>query len=94
MNGETDYERRMSDLKCVELGEKIGYKKGFEAARKQFERPHGEWKWCDGDGRTCTDGWLCTSCGTGYHTEVPYFSEFRYCPMCGADMRPKEGEKK
>jgi len=34
---------RLEELKVVELGEKIGYKKGFEDAKKQFERPHGEW---------------------------------------------------
>ena len=37
---------RLEELKNVELGEKIGYKKGFEDARKQFERPHGEWIPC------------------------------------------------
>lgn len=40
--GETKMDR-LDELKVVELGEKIGYKKGFEDARKQFERPHGEW---------------------------------------------------
>ncbi len=84
MNGETDYERRMSDFKCVELGEKIGYKKGFEAARKQFERPQGEWipkqMIVGGNGAFFMhDGFEC-KCG-----RVVTQKE-NYCPECGAKM--------
>lgn len=81
MNGETDYERRMSDVKRIELGEKIGYKKGFEAARKQFERPHGEWLF---------DGWgtCCSECG--YR---PKIGGGKFCSECGADMSKEGGEK-
>lgn len=34
-----------------------------------------------------TDGYICSNCGRSYHTKVPYFSEFNFCPNCGADMR-------
>ena len=75
----------LEELKNVGLGEKIGYKKGFEAARKQFERPQGEWI------KDLTENAHCTNCGFVLDT---YFMAvfFNYCPNCGADMRPKEGE--
>ncbi len=33
-----------------------------------------------------TDGYVCSICGRSFHTRVPYFSEFKYCPNCGALM--------
>ena len=39
-----------------------------------------------GDGKTCLDGWICTACKFGYHTNVPYIADFKYCPACGARM--------
>lgn len=56
------------------------------------EPKQGEWKWCEGDGKTCTDGWICTSCGHGFHTKVPYFREYNFCPNCGAKMKEGEAE--
>ena len=47
---------------------------------------HGEWIWSKGDYKTCTDGWECSACKKTYHTHVPYFDEFNYCPNCGARM--------
>lgn len=47
---------------------------------------HGRWKFESGDNKTTFDGWICTACNIGFHTNVPYFSEFKYCPMCGAKM--------
>ena len=56
------------------------------------ERPHGEWIFEKGDGKTCCDGWGCSFCGRTFHTRVPYFAEFLFCPNCGADMREGEAE--
>lgn len=46
----------------------------------------GKWKFEIGDGKTCVDGWVCTNCNCGFHTNVPYFEEFNFCPNCGAEM--------
>ena len=51
------------------------------------ENVRGEWVFEKGDGKTCVDGWVCTNCKCSYHTNVPYFSEYKYCPNCGAIMR-------
>lgn len=80
MNGETDYERRLSDVKCIELGEKIGFKKGYEQAKKEFERPHGEWKYHKYD-----RDFECSSCNTRYDIDLPV-KTWDYCPNCGASM--------
>lgn len=72
---------RFEELKSVELGEKIGYKKGYEAARKQFERPHGEWVLdINGDIH-------CPNCGILHKVS-------NFCSYCGSDNRPKEGGEK
>lgn len=47
---------------------------------------HGRWKFEKGDNKATIDGWICTACNYGYHTKVPYFECFKYCPMCGARM--------
>lgn len=47
----------------------------------------GKWRFEKGDGKTCVDGWVCSACNCGFHTNVPYFSEYNFCPNCGADMR-------
>ena len=46
----------------------------------------GKWKFEIGDGKTCVDGWVCTNCNCGFHTNVPYFEGFNFCPNCGAEM--------
>lgn len=46
----------------------------------------GRWIFEKGDGETCVDGYICSACGRSYHTKVPYFSEFDFCPCCGANM--------
>lgn len=48
---------------------------------------HGKWVFETGDGKTCVDGWVCTNCNCGFHTNVPYFEGFNFCPNCGAYMR-------
>lgn len=94
---------RLEELKNVELGEKIGYKKGFEDARKQFERPHGEWIKGREISRTMLRGgtlyidyenFTCSVCGLVldrllYHVDGSPF--YNFCPKCGASMR-EEGE--
>lgn len=47
---------------------------------------HGRWIFQKGDNKETVDGWICTSCKSGFHTKVPYFEAFKYCPMCGARM--------
>ena len=47
----------------------------------------GKWRFEKGDGKTCGDGWVCSACNCGFHTNVPYFEDFNFCPNCGADMR-------
>ena len=79
---------RLEELKNVELGEKIGYKKGFEAARKQFERPRGEWTSNGNDLE-----YICSVCGE----DLPYSDEYDYqtnfCPNCGAPMNEEAFKK-
>ncbi len=53
---------------------------------------HGEWIFEKGDGTTCVDGWICTNCKHGFHTNVPYFEGFNYCPNCGAKMKGENDE--
>lgn len=48
---------------------------------------HGQWIFEKGDGQTSSDGWVCSACNCGFHTNVPYFEDFNFCPNCGADMR-------
>ena len=56
-------------------------------------RQTGNWIFEKGDGRTCVDGHICSVCKTSYHTKVPYFAEYKYCPNCGAKMvEPQESE--
>lgn len=47
---------------------------------------HGIFVFEKGDYRNTVDGYRCTSCGETYHTKVPYFSEYKFCPKCGAKM--------
>lgn len=47
---------------------------------------HGRWIFKKGDNKSTVDGWICTNCKYGFHTKVPYFEAFMYCPMCGARM--------
>ena len=47
------------------------------------ERPQGEWKFIKANEEQ-TDGYECSVCKRTYHTRVPYFSEYNYCPNCGA----------
>lgn len=47
---------------------------------------HGRWVFQKGDNKEYVDGWICTNCKFGFHTKVPYFEAFKYCPMCGSRM--------
>ena len=57
----------------------------LEGARPEI-KPRGEWIFEKGDGKTRCDGWGCSFCGRVFHTKVPYFEEFLFCPNCGARM--------
>lgn len=53
------------------------------------KRPQGEWIFEKANNEH-TDGYICSMCGQSFHTKVPYFSEYNFCPKCGADMRVKD----
>ena len=56
-------------------------------------RPTGHWIFEEGDGKTCFDGYVCSACNKSFHTHVPYFAEYEFCPHCGAKMvEPQESE--
>lgn len=54
-----------------------------------YANPHGKWIF-EKAGNDCTDGYICSECGRSFHTKVPYFSEFNFCPNCGAQMNGGE----
>ena len=56
-------------------------------------RPQGHWIFEKGDGKTCVDGYVCSACNKSFHTHVPYFAEYKYCPNCGAKMAESEGKE-
>lgn len=65
-----------------------GYKKGYEDAKNEFERPQGEWiekverRGCFASDKTVYS-YTCPFCG------VKEFKKFPFC-HCGADMRVKD----
>ncbi len=65
---------------------KEGYKQAIIDGKTNFSRPQGEWMFLKANEEQ-TDGYECSVCKATYHTRVPYFSEFNFCPNCGADMR-------
>ena len=47
-------------------------------------RPLGRWRW-----ELADNGWadhICSECGYTKNTDVHVSLNWRYCPMCGADM--------
>ena len=62
------------------------WKLAYERGKREAEPRTGHWIFCKGDGRACVDGHICSVCKTSYHTQVPYFAEYKYCPNCGAKM--------
>lgn len=68
-----------------------GYFKGLAWANRLIIdaptiEPQGEWIF-EKANEEHTDGYICSNCKRSFHTKVPYFSEFNFCPNCGADMR-------
>lgn len=64
-----------------------GYTDGFDDARRNYERPHGEWKKIKrslGDGKHSTFIYRCPFCGYVEGCKA------NFCGKCGADMRGKE----
>ena len=80
VQGGTSHDKMFLPYKAVE-----GSLKAIPAADV---RPvvRGRWRFEEGDGETCAEGWVCSACGCGFHTHVPYFEDFNFCPNCGADM--------
>ena len=65
-----------------------GYKKGYEDAKKEFERPHGDWIDHSED-----EGYLeCPICEHLINSEGNK-EELHYCWNCGAKLMCKEEEK-
>ena len=61
------------------------YEEGYERARKDFERPTGEWKLDDTE-QFC----YCSNCEDTYYPR-PLDPCWYYCPHCGAYMKGAEG---
>ena len=78
-----EIQRLMADVKRQQ-------EKMFELAKKLPKR--GEFVYVHGDGVTCCDGWECSVCGKTYHTNVPYFGEYKFCPNCGAKMEAQDAD--
>jgi len=68
----------------------MGYQDGCEDGLQGI-RPQGEWIFQKANEEQ-TDGYECSNCKACFHTKVPYFSEFNFCPNCGADMRGDNNE--
>ena len=62
----------------------------IETEMPEIELKTGRWIFEKGDGKTCVDGYICSACGESFHTKVPYWSEFKFCPCCGARMEETE----
>ena len=59
------------------------YNKGYEDAKRQYQRPKSRWLTVS-LGRV-----LCENCT---YVNDPWFKYFDYCPNCGADMKEDEEE--
>ena len=69
----------------IKTGLEAGYKIGYEQAKKEFERPHGEW---------IPEGFTNDRGETYYHCSLCFAVDkmdgsqlLNYCWKCGADMR-------
>lgn len=62
----------------------------IEALKEQ--RPHGEWV----KDFNMDKAIVCSECGeeAWYKEYCGWVTKSNFCPNCGADMRPKEGEQK
>lgn len=60
------------------------YHKGYEDAKRAYERPKGHWI----DNQDNSGGGInCSICGKMLPCTDEYWYETDYCPNCGADMR-------
>ena len=73
----------LKDVEADEMLDKAGL-------RLVWQRT-GEWIYCEAT-YDSSEGYECSNCKCSFHTRVPYFSEFNFCPNCGADMRKEEEE--
>ena len=59
------------------------YMRGFEAAKREYKRPHGKWiSNCE----AYYDGLNCSVCGEMLPHSDEYEYTTKYCPHCGAKM--------
>ena len=66
--------------------------KGFVDHAPTIEPKRGEWKEYDTGGES--NVYECSVCGEPWELNAgtPQENNMNFCPNCGADMRPKEGE--
>ena len=81
-----NYDKKHADMQFI-LGHE-SYKEWLEdlPAADVRENDKAKWIFKKGDMVTCDDGWSCSHCKCTYHTRVPYFKDFSFCPNCGACM--------
>ena len=59
------------------------YRKGFEDAKKKFERPKGKWRQYEGN-------LTCLVCNAEFYDDIMEYTGDdvpKYCPNCGSDNR-------
>ena len=66
------------------------YVKGYENAKKKYQRPRGEWRIERNStlGVCLQEVYICSNCNTAVGCQ--FFVRRSFCPNCGADMRGVE----
>lgn len=95
--GWTDAELRESAEKSNEVND--AYKRGYEQARKEFERPEGEWqityhkdllgRWNSWTEYKCS---ICKESVCEMHSDAHGEYATKFCPNCGAKMKGYKNE--
>lgn len=70
--------------------EEKAYKRGYEDAKKELDRPHGEWKTTPNPNHSPFDStsaviYICSQCA--YSSGDRITATWNFCPNCGSDMR-------
>lgn len=67
------------------------YEKGYEDAKRQYDRGHGHWvlERSYGDGKS---DYCCSVCNYDDTMYDNLLSFYKYCPYCGAEMDEEEEE--
>ena len=86
-----------------------GFNDGYSQAKKEFDRPQGEWKYAYYPNIN-KEVYYCSNCGVAYPVEyllakninlsikeltiIQKDSRFNFCPCCGTDMRNNYNDSK